>query len=227
MSAPRQSRRSNRTILTESPALRQIGWARWRPWSAHPFSHPGSRSTSGAVMTQYPPPGDPTARLLPGLLPGPLPGLLPAPPGDSPALPPWGPPVQQPGVVPLRPLLFGGALQTVRRSPIEVVGEVCRPQLGGRRWPDRGASDRSSATRPVSCWPPGCTPTPPARTRPRRSESRACGSPTRSAGCPHRRGSPGRRAPRDRCGAGAGSRGHVVVVQGCIGGHCVLLGPWI
>ncbi len=46
----------------------------------------------------------------------------PAPPGLS----PWGPPVHQPGVVPLRPLtlgdIFGGALQTVRHNPKATVG---------------------------------------------------------------------------------------------------------
>ena len=46
----------------------------------------------------------------------------PVPPGLS----PWGPPVHQPGVVPLRPLtlgdIFGGALQTVRHNPKATVG---------------------------------------------------------------------------------------------------------
>ncbi len=44
------------------------------------------------------------------------------PPGPA----PWGPPVHQPGVVPLRPLtlgdIFGGALQTVRANPRATVG---------------------------------------------------------------------------------------------------------
>ena len=44
------------------------------------------------------------------------------PPGRA----PWGPPVHQPGVVPLRPLtlgdIFGGALQTVRANPKATVG---------------------------------------------------------------------------------------------------------
>jgi hypothetical protein len=41
-------------------------------------------------------------------------------------MPPWGPPVHQPGVVPLRPLtlgdIFGGAIATVRRNPKATVG---------------------------------------------------------------------------------------------------------
>jgi len=44
------------------------------------------------------------------------------PPGQA----PWGPPVHQPGVVPLRPLtlgdILGGALQTVRTNPRATVG---------------------------------------------------------------------------------------------------------
>jgi hypothetical protein len=44
------------------------------------------------------------------------------PPGQA----PWGPPVHQPGVVPLRPLtlgdILGGALQTVRANPRATVG---------------------------------------------------------------------------------------------------------
>jgi len=96
-------------------------------------------------MTQYPPPGAPEGVPPPGSAPGswPPPGA-PAPPpgGPYPVLPtagpaayggpppmgpnPWGPPVHQPGVVPLRPLtlgdIFGGALQTVRANPKATVG---------------------------------------------------------------------------------------------------------
>lgn len=81
-------------------------------------------------MTQYPPPGAPDDQAPPGPPAGPPPGTPSGPPPGptwgQPGTPPWGPPVQQPGVVPLRPLLlgdlFGGALQTVRRSPRATIG---------------------------------------------------------------------------------------------------------
>jgi hypothetical protein len=119
--------------------MRQIGWQDGR--SGQPSSH-----TSGATMTQYPPPGAPQDGPPPGTWPPPGPsGPGPAgqvPGGPYPTAPyptaptpggpaplgqtPWGPPVHQPGVVPLRPLtlgdILGGALQTVRRNPKATVG---------------------------------------------------------------------------------------------------------
>ena len=48
--------------------------------------------------------------------------------------PHWGPPVHQPGVVPLRPLtlgdIFGGALQTIRRNPKATVGMAALVTFG-------------------------------------------------------------------------------------------------
>ena len=96
-------------------------------------------------MTQYPPPGTPEGTPSaspppPGGQPPPYgqPGAAPygqpgQPGGTYPPYPPYaagppvlGPPVHQPGVVPLRPLMlgdiFGGALQTVRRNPKATVG---------------------------------------------------------------------------------------------------------
>lgn len=91
-------------------------------------------------MTEYPPPGAPDGMPPPGPPLGywPPPGAQgPIPNGPTP-IPPtpggpaplgqtaWGPPVHQPGVVPLRPLtlgdLLGGALQTVRANPKATVG---------------------------------------------------------------------------------------------------------
>ncbi|MCW2846744.1 MAG: hypothetical protein JWR90_718 [Marmoricola sp.] len=73
-------------------------------------------------MTQYPPPG---ADGMPP--PDPPPGYWAAPAVPAAAgVPPWGPPVHQPGVVPLRPLtlgdIFGGAISTVRRNPQATLG---------------------------------------------------------------------------------------------------------
>lgn len=71
-------------------------------------------------MPYFPPPGAPHDPLPHQPHPG---SWAPRPPLPGPA---WGPPVQQPGVVPLRPLLlgdlFGGALQTVRRNPGATIG---------------------------------------------------------------------------------------------------------
>lgn len=97
---------------------------RWQPSRIH-----DETISPGATMTQYPPPGGPdsTPETEP-LGTGPY-GARP-PPGSWPPPPdagtPWGPPVQQPGVVPLRPLtlgdIFGGAFTTVRRNPKATVG---------------------------------------------------------------------------------------------------------
>lgn len=95
-------------------------------------------------MTNYPPPGAPDQ---PSRAPGdsfpPVPPAVPpyappyAPPGAAhPAGPPapWGPPVHQPGVVPLRPLMlgdiFGGAFQTIRRNPRATVGMAALVTVG-------------------------------------------------------------------------------------------------
>ena len=84
-------------------------------------------------MTQYPPPGGPDSTpsplpapiAAPGPAPGPVPGAA-YPAYPMPGQAPWGPPVHQPGVVPLRPLtlgdIYGGALQTIRRNPKATVG---------------------------------------------------------------------------------------------------------
>jgi hypothetical protein len=73
-------------------------------------------------MSQFPPPGPPGPPP-PGGAPPPGPGV---PPPAYGAPPPWGPPVHQPGVVPLRPLtlgdMFGGATLTIRRNPAATVG---------------------------------------------------------------------------------------------------------
>ena len=82
-------------------------------------------------MSQYPPP--------PGAPPPPADPEQPSygqpqygPPGPAPGY--FGPPVHQPGVVPLRPLtlgdLFGGALQTIRRNPKATVGVSALVSLG-------------------------------------------------------------------------------------------------
>src|ERR1700712_1015477 len=126
MSAPRQSRRSNRTILSETPPHRQITASRPTPGSPQRLAGWAGPYDVGESMSQFPPPGPP-----PGQQWGPPAG--PPPPGapvGHPAYgpPPWppGPPVHQPGVVPLRPLnlgdLFGGATLTIRRNPGATVG---------------------------------------------------------------------------------------------------------
>ena len=101
----------------------------------HDDSVPASGS-AGRVTRPSPPPGSwpapgPTARATCRV---PLPGPPPGPAGSATrpvdprraGSPPWGPPVHQPGVVPLRPLtlgdIFGGAIQTVRRNPKATVG---------------------------------------------------------------------------------------------------------
>src|SRR6195952_2332373 len=81
-------------------------------------------------MSQFPPPGPP-----PPPPPGdgagaPGPGV--PPPGYG-VPPPWGPPVHQPGVVPLRPLtlgdMFGGSTLTIRRNPAATVGMAALVRL--------------------------------------------------------------------------------------------------
>ena len=89
-------------------------------------------------MSHYPPPGAPDSTPPPP--PGgpsyaahPTYGAQPSygPPAGPPA---WGPPVHQPGVVPLRPLtlgdIFGGALQVIRRNPKATVGMALLVSFG-------------------------------------------------------------------------------------------------
>jgi len=105
-------------------------------------------------MTNYPPPGAPdqppsqqwgqSPQASPYPAPHPsqyappypqqAPQQAPPPPGAVGAPGPWGPPVHQPGVVPLRPLtlgdIFGGALQTIRRNPRATVGMAALVTFG-------------------------------------------------------------------------------------------------
>ncbi len=90
----------------------------------------------GDLMSDFPPPGasgpdhDPATGPGPSATPYGSPYGAPqnAPyGGPGPGQPPsWGPPVHQPGVVPLRPLtlgdIFGGALKTIRHNPRATVG---------------------------------------------------------------------------------------------------------